>query len=79
MTGPAAYNLFFPSLVRKARASQPPARLFTALQLFLDPFDVFEAQLRLDDLHVTDWVYITLNVGDFVVVEGTNNLENPVN
>lgn len=75
MNGQVPYNLFLPSLVRKTGVSQRPCGSFVALQLFLNPFDIFETQFCLDDLHIAYWVHVALNVGDFVIIEGTDNLE----
>jgi hypothetical protein len=43
--------------------------------LLLDPFDVFKTELVLNNLHVARGVDVALNVYDFRVVEGANNLE----
>jgi hypothetical protein len=46
--------------------------------LLLYPFDIFKTQLVLDDFHVTYGINVTLDVNDFCVVEGANDLKDAV-
>lgn len=46
--------------------------------MFLDPFNVFEAELGVNDLHITRRVDIALDVDDVRVVEGTDHLEDAI-
>ena len=46
--------------------------------MLLDPLDILETQLRLDDLHVTDGVDVALDVDDLGVIEGADDLEDTV-
>lgn len=46
--------------------------------MFFDPLDVFQAQLGLNDFHVTQRVDITLDMGDLVIVECAHDLEDTV-
>lgn len=70
-----AYDLFFPGLIRKTGISQRPAGPFGILQLFLDPFNILQTQLGLNDLHVTYWVHVSLYVGYFVIIKRADDLE----
>jgi hypothetical protein len=46
--------------------------------MFLDPFDVFEAQLCPDNIHITDRIYFSFYMNYFWVVKGTNNLKDAI-
>lgn len=74
-----AYKLLLLGLVSQARGTQRSRGLPHIVQSFLDPLNILESKFRLNDLHVTDGVDISFHVGDFVVVEGTNDLEDTVN
>lgn len=46
--------------------------------MLLNPFDILQPQLGLDDLHVADGVDLSFDVDDVRVVECTHNLEDTV-
>ena len=46
--------------------------------MLLHPLDILQAQLRLDDLHITDGVDLAFDVDDLGIVECTNNLEDTI-
>ena len=46
--------------------------------MLLNPLDIFETKLGLDDFHITDRVDVSLYVDDFGVVEGADDLEDAV-
>ena len=46
--------------------------------MLLDPLDVLETKLGVDDLHVTDGVDVSLYVDDFGVVKCTDHLEDTI-
>ena len=48
------------------------------VERLLDPLDVLEAELGLDDLHVADGVDVALDVDDLGVVERAHDLEDAV-
>ena len=48
------------------------------LEGLLGELDILQAELLADDVQVTDWVDVTLNVNDLGIIEATHNLEDCV-
>ena len=46
--------------------------------MLLNPFDILQPKLGLDDLHISQRVDITLDVDDFIVIESTDDLEDTI-
>ena len=74
----ATHDFLFPSLVCQTGASERPTGLLQTVQMLLNPFDILQSKLGLDDLHISQRVDITLDVDDFIVIESTNDLEDTI-
>ena len=48
------------------------------LERLLHPLGILEPQFVRDNLHVATRVNVAFDVGDFGIVEGTNNLEDTI-
>ena len=73
-----AYNFLLLCLIRQAVAAQRTSTPLEAVEMLLDPLNILETQLRLDDLHVTDGVDVALDVNDLSIVETPNDLEDGI-
>ena len=72
------HDFLFPGLVCQTGASERPTSLLQTVQMLLDPFDILQPKLGLDDLHISQRVDITLDVDDFIVIESTDDLEDTI-
>ena len=71
-------DLLLARLVGEGGAPECAAGFLEALEMLLDPLDVLETELGIDDLHVAARVDITLDVDDLSVVEGADDLEDTI-
>lgn len=71
-------NLLLSGFVGQTDTSQVPRKLLQPLQLFLHPFDILQSELGGDDLHISQWINISLDVDDLGVVECSDALEDTV-
>ena len=72
------YELLLLGLVGQTDGSQTPRDLLELFNLLFDPFDILQSQFGRDDLHISTWVDITLDVNDLGIVKRTNDLEDTV-
>lgn len=71
-------NLLLLLPISETRATQRTSSSLQRIELLLDPLDVLETKLVLDDLHVADGVDVALDVDDLGVVERADDLEDAV-
>ena len=46
--------------------------------MFVHPFDIFETKLSLDNIHVTQWIYVALDMDDFSIIKCADDLEDSI-
>ena len=71
-------DLLLARLVGKRVATKSATGFLEALQVLLDPFNVFQTELGGNDVHVAAGVNVTLDVDDLGIVEGADDLEDTV-
>lgn len=71
-------SLLLLGLVSQTRSTSNSSKLGLLDERLLNPVDVLQSKLVLDDLHVSDRVDVTLDVDDLGVVERSDDLEDTV-
>ena len=71
-------DLLLARLIGEGIASKGAAGLLQAFKVLFDPLNVLETELGGDDVHVAAGVNVTLDVNDFCIVEGANDLEDTI-
>lgn len=72
-------GLFFLEFLHFKTLTASPRLLDQVLVCLFDKFNVFDPELFADDVQISDWVYIALNVDDLRIVETSHNLEDGIN
>ena len=71
-------GLLLLELLHLKRLATTSCLLDKVLEGLLGELDILQAELLADDVQVTDWVDVTLNVNDLGIIEATHNLEDGV-
>ena len=72
------YDCVLLRLVCQAGIAEGASGALQTVEMLLYPLDVLEAELGLDNLHVTDRIDVALYVDDLGIIESTHNLEDTV-
>lgn len=46
--------------------------------MFVHPFNVFETKLSSDNIHITQWIDVALDMDDFSVIKCANDLKDSI-
>ena len=72
------YGLLFLQLLHLETLPTSGSLPLQSLELFLNELGILDPQFTLNDLKISDWVNIALDMNNFGIIEASNDLEDSI-
>jgi hypothetical protein len=72
------YKLLLLRLISQRIATKGASGLLHVVHTLLHPFNVFQPELGLNNLHIPKRIHVALDVNDFGIIECTDNLKDAI-